>query len=270
MKLLNLRNKLKKEFELNGIEVSDADFIVAGCLGVNRTELTLIDEIDKKTETQILKLVNQRLNHKPVDILFKQTYFYGLKFKVNKHVLTPRQDSETVVEQAINIVKQNNLTSVLDLCCGSGCLAITIAKNTNAKVTASDISFKALKVAKENSVLNKVGVKFIKSNLFNNIKDKFNLIISNPPYIETNTLATLDQEVQKYDPALALDGGEDGLVFYRKIETEADNFLTEDGYLVLEIGFNQKTAVKKIFKNWTFVDCIKDLNKKDRAIIFRR
>ena len=270
MKLLNLRNKIKQEFKLNGIDVCDADFIIAGCLGVNRTELALIDEVSTKTAKQILKLSKQRLKHKPVDMLFKETYFYGLKFKVNKHVLTPRQDSETVVEQAIKIINENNFGSVLDLCCGSGCLAVAIAKNTKAQVTASDVSAKALSVAKASAKLNGVDIKFIKSNLFNNVKSEFNVIISNPPYIETKTLSSLDQEVQKYDPALALDGGVDGLQFYRKIKQEAGNYLTENGYLVLEIGFNQKQAVKEIFRNWAFVDCFKDLNKKDRAIIFRR
>lgn len=270
MKLLNLRNKLKQEFKLNGIDVCDADFIIAGCLGVNRTELALIDEVSTKAEKQILKLSKQRLDHKPVDMLFKETYFYGLKFKVNKHVLTPRQDSEIVVEQAIKIINENNFGSVLDLCCGSGCLAVAIAKNTKAQVTASDVSAKAIKVAKANAKFNNAEIKFIKSHLFSNINGKFNLIISNPPYIETKTLSSLDQEVQKYDPALALDGGVDGLQFYRKIKQEACNYLTENGYLVLEIGFNQKQAVKEIFRNWAFVDCFKDLNKKDRAIIFRR
>ena len=269
MKLFELRKKIKSQFKLAGIEESDADFIIAECLRTNRTELSLIDEIDNAQTKQILKYAKLRLNHMPVDKIFKRAYFYGNQYKVNKFVLTPRADSEVLVEYAIKLIKKQGLNSVLDLCTGSGCLAISIAKHTNALVCASDISNKALKIAKHNARQNGVEIKFVHSNMFEKIRGKFDLIISNPPYIETDVINLLDAEVKKFDPQIALDGGADGLKYYREINDVSPNCLNSHGYVILEIGYNQQEAVKKIFTNFTSIECLKDLQNNDRVMVFK-
>ena len=269
MKLITLRNNLKKLFNQNGIDATDVDFIVSECLGVNRNELALIEQVSNVQAKKINKCATLRLKHKPIDAIFGYSYFYGCKFKVNKYVLTPRQDSEILIETAQNIINQNGLKSVLDLCTGSGCLAITISKLTGAEVVATDISAKALKVAKYNQKQIGTNVKFLKSDLFKKVNNRFDLIVSNPPYIETETINSLDIEVKKYDPIIALDGGADGLDFYKQIAQQIQNYINSKGYIILEIGYNQKQKVVEIFKNYKFINCIKDFGGNDRVLVFR-
>lgn len=269
MKLFEVRKEFKTKLKSHGIEVSDADFIIAKVLGVAVTELALINEISNKQYKDITNKIELRLKHIPVDRIFGYTYFYGRKFIVNKWVLSPRQDSEILVKASLDIIKANKFKSVLDLCTGSGCLAITINKETGVGVVATDISSKAIKVAKQNAKLNNADIKFIKSDLFNKVKQKFDIIISNPPYIETETINSLEDEVKLFDPKISLDGGADGLDFYKAIANEAKNFLNKGGFIVLEIGYNQKQTVKKVFKDYKFIDCLKDLNGLDRVLIFR-
>ena len=269
MNLLTLRKQAKQEFKNLGIEEEDVDFIVAETLGVARTELMLIDEISTSQTKQILKFLKQRKNKKPVSKIFKCAYFYGLKFNINNKVLCPRQDSEVLVDTALKYIKQNKVKTVLDLCTGSGCLAVAIKKNANVTMQASDISTSALKLAKQNAKQNNADIKFLKSNMFAKIKDKFNLIVSNPPYIPTDEINSLDDEVKLYDPMLALDGGKSGLEFYKIINDNATKNLTPNGLIILEIGSEQKQDVIDIFNNFNFVECVTDYSGQNRVLVFK-
>ena len=246
MKLNDVRKSLKTEFENNNIDSIDADFIIAEVLNVSHTELNLIDEISDSQFQSIQDFAKERLQGKPIDKIFKKRYFYGLEFVVDENVLTPRSDSEILVEKALKIIKENNLKSVLDLCTGSGCLAIAVKKNANVDVTASDISTKALKIAKLNAKNLQAEINFIHSDMFDKIENKFDLIISNPPYIASDDIDELDLEVKDHDPRIALDGGELGLKFYNIIHNNAKKHLNENGYLILEIGDEQKYLVTSL------------------------
>ena len=202
MDLLSLKNQLKREFLAHNIDVCDAEFIIAEVLSIPRTQIALVDEISAAKQKAIMRAAKLRLNGMPVDQIFGVAYFYGLKFKVTKSVLTPRQDSEILVETALKHIKNNKLRSVLDLCTGSGCLAIALAKHANVGITATDISIHAINIAKLNAKNNAVEVNFVKSDMFENVRGQFDLIISNPPYIETQTCLNLDDEVKLYDPLL--------------------------------------------------------------------
>ena len=155
MKLLELRKTLKETFIQHDIDAVDVDFIVAEVLGVKRTELPLIEEISKEHEIEINRVVNERLNNVPVEKIFQKAYFYGLEFKVNENVLSPRPESELIVDLAIKYIQENGYKEVLDLCTGSGCLAISVKKNANVNMMASDVSAKALQIAKENAKIQK-------------------------------------------------------------------------------------------------------------------
>lgn len=198
----------------------------------------------------------------------------GLKFYVDENVLIPQPDTEILVENTIQIVnelqKENkNEINILDLCTGSGAIAISLCKNLQyVKIFASDISEKALDIAKKNANLNNAKICLIKSDLFDNINEKFDIIVSNPPYIETAEIEKLSDEV-KNEPNIALDGGIDGLDFYKKITKKAKKFLSENGLLIVEIGYNQRKSVEKMFIDNEFknIQILKDLNKIDRVII---
>ena len=197
--------------------------------------------------------------------------FMKMDFFVNENVLIPRPDTEILVEEVIKIAKTIDNPQILDLCTGSGAIGISIAKNIqSAEVSAIDISEKALEVAKKNANNLQAKVKFKKSNLFNNIgKTKFDIIVSNPPYIKKEDIKLLSNDVQK-EPQIALDGGYDGLDFYRKIANKAIDYMKFESYLCLEIGFDQKEEVIEILKNtqyYTDIYCKKDLCGNDRIII---
>ena len=175
-----------------------------------------------------------------------------LNFFVNENVLIPRQDTEILVEEVMNIAKKTNAKTILDLCTGSGAIAVSLAKYIpNTEITAVDISQEALKVAKKNAISNEVEnqITFISSDLFTNLENqKFDIIVSNPPYIKEGVMKELDKEV-KMEPELALNGGKDGLYFYRKIVSNAYQYLKYKGYLCLEIGFDQKIDVIELIEN---------------------
>ena len=197
----------------------------------------------------------------------------GLQFYVDENVLIPQPDTEILVEETIKLLKEKQNIQILDLCTGSGCIAIAIAKYLkSAKVIAIDISKKALEIAQKNSKINEVEekIQFMQSDLWQEIKKQaFDIIVSNPPYIETENIQKLSKQVQK-EPLIALDGGKDGLEFYRKIIKEAPNYLKEDGYLCLEIGYNQKKQIINEMlqtKDYKYIVSKKDLAGNDRVII---
>lgn len=209
----------------------------------------------------------------PIEHITHKKEFMKLDFFVDENVLIPRQDTEILVEEVIEIAKKINAKKILDLCTGSGAIAISLAKYLpSTQVTALDISSKALEVAKLNAKTNNVEsqITFVESNLLENLpKEKYDIIVSNPPYIKQDIIKELDREVQK-EPHIALDGGKDGLDFYRKIIDSGYEYLKYGGYLCLEIGYDQKEEVMNLLdNNGQYINkiCIKDLYDNDRVII---
>ena len=221
---------------------------------------------------EFTKCIEQIIDGKPLQYITQKQEFMGIDFFVNEDVLIPQPDTEILVETVLDICKKYDKQSlrILDLCTGSGAIAISLSKILNTQVFASDVSTKALKVAEKNNVLNNSKVEFIESNLFEQINgEKFDIIVSNPPYIKNEEIKSLSKQVQN-EPYIALAGGEDGLDFYRKIIDEAYKHINKNGYLCLEIGYDQKEDLIKLIKqneNYEYENCIKDLSNNDRCII---
>ena len=270
MKLFELRKQLKNEFASLDIVTEDVDFIISEVLQVKRTDLILIDEINEEQENEILKKCEMRKNNIPVDKIFGRAYFYGLEFKVDENVLSPRPESELLVETALKYIKENNYNSALDLCTGSGCLAIATKLNSNIEMTATDISQKALNIAKENAKNLKADIKFVRSNMFEKIEESFDIIISNPPYIDSDEVKTLDAEVLNNDPYIALDGGAMGLKFYNIIHDNLRKHLNDNGMIVMEIGEDQKELIISLFNDFNLVESLTDLSGNDRVLVLKK
>ena len=234
-----------------------------------------MEQLDKAKERQYFKKIEILKKGVPIEHITHQKEFMKLSFFVDKNVLIPRQDTEILVEEVINIAKKNNAKKILDLCTGSGAIAVSLAKYLpQAEITAIDISNEALKIAKKNAISNNVEnqITFISSDMFTNLnEEKFDIIVSNPPYIKTNIIEKLDTQVQN-EPYIALDGGKDGLDFYKKIINESYQYLKCNGYLCLEIGFDQKIDVIELIENterFTGTYSKKDLFDNDRIIVTR-
>lgn len=266
--LEQLNNALK--IDTNGN--ADRDWIMAEVLNIPRSEVANLKFVWSNVFEKMLALAKERGTGKPLQQVFGYTDFYGMKINVNSDVLCPRPETEYLVEEVSRLIKQDNLQAVLDLCTGSGAIALVVKRdNPNVAVTASDISEKALMVAKQNAEQNNLQIDFVVSNLFDNINGEFDLIVSNPPYIKTDVIGTLDPEVRFFEPTIALDGGKDGLDFYRKIVENAKNHLKIGGILAFEIGFDQKESVTEILTNcktavFEDIRCLQDLEKNDRMI----
>lgn len=233
------------------------------------------EELDNIKEKQYLEEIKILKKGVPIEHITHQKEFMKLSFFVDKNVLIPRQDTEILVEEVINIAKKNNAKKILDLCTGSGAIAVSLAKYLpQAEIIAIDISNEALKIAKKNAISNNVEnqITFISSDMFTNLnEEKFDVIVSNPPYIKTNVIKNLDIQVQN-EPYIALDGGKDGLDFYKKIINESYQYLKYNGYLCLEIGFDQKIDVIELIENtesFTGTYSKKDLFDNDRIIVTR-
>lgn len=225
------------------------------------------EPVSDETAAEYLTLIDRRAGHIPVQQLTHQAFFMGYEFYVNENVLIPRQDTETLVEEALKVVKPG--MKVLDLCTGSGCIIVSIVHNVpEVEGTATDISKQALLVAKENAKLNQVSVTFERSDLFDNVTGTYDVIVSNPPYIRTGEVVKLMPEVQEFEPMEALDGKEDGLYFYRKIIKECKTYLKPGGHILFEIGYDQGEAVSGLLKEAGFknVTVIKDLAHNDRVV----
>lgn len=267
-------NKLKKE----NIEepILKAKILVANILKQNKEYLIINEQKTIKEEefNKIKEKTEKIIKGMPIQYITNNQEFMGLNFFVNENVLIPQPDTEILVEETIKIAKETNANKILDLCTGSGAIAISIAKNVNIEeMVATDISNLALEVASLNCKKNKTeNIKLLHSNLFENINQKFDIIVSNPPYIKTEVINTLSDEV-KNEPYIALNGGLDGLDFYREIINEAYKYLEKDGYLCLEIGYDQKEQVIEIInlsKKYVNIYSKKDLCKNDRIIICQK
>lgn len=281
MNLLELRRNGRKKLIENNIEdaIIKADILIQFVLNMDKMQLIINqeDEVSKENENIYLTYIEQVISGKPVQYITNEQEFMNLKFYVDENVLIPQPDTENLVEEAIKAIDEirpEKNIKVLDLCTGSGAIAIAIKKyaedaKKQIEVYASDISEEAIKTAEKNAKRNDVHINFILSDMFQKMEEKdFDIILSNPPYIETQTISSLSKEVQ-YEPHMALDGGEDGLEFYRVIAENAHEYLNENGSILLEIGHNQKKKVMQIFeenKKYSNIRCIKDLSDNDRVI----
>lgn len=269
----DIRAEMDKILENIGDGNADADWIAVDVLGVKRSELNELSHIKSHNADKMIALAKERAEGKPLQQVLGNTDFYGLPIKVDGRVLCPRPETEYLVEAVIDIIHENGINNVLDLCTGSGAIAIVIKnKCENVSVTASDISADALALAIENATLNETNIEFIESDYFANIKGKYGLIVSNPPYIKSSDIDGLDKEVKDYEPRIALDGGESGLDAYKTIIADATGYLDNGGYIAFEVGIGQAEDVKMLLENNGYTDILikQDLENIDRIVIARR
>ena len=258
--------EVKAVLKENGIEEdAEADWILCSVLKIKRDEVNSDALVSVLNQMSIEKLVKERVTGRPLWYCVGDADFYGYKIKVDERVLIPRPETELLVENALKYINENSV--VLDLCTGSGAVAIALNKKSGAKTYASDISEDALSLAKENAKDCGADVEFIKSDLFENLGDlKFDVIVTNPPYIKTGDISGLQREIKDFEPVIALDGGADGLDFYRKISSEAANFLKENGTILSECGFGEAKDVAEMFKGFSSVEILKDYEGVERIV----
>lgn len=277
MKIIDILNDGVKSFENANISnpFYEARILLEYIIKENKEWIMIHinDDISSENIKAFNETVKKRIDGIPLQYIVGTCGFMGNDFFVDESVLIPRADTEVWVEKVIEIAQKDKMKNILDLCTGSGCIAITLKKFLkNSQIYAVDISKEALSIAKRNAEHNEVLVNFIQSDLFSNLeKLEFDMIVSNPPYIPINDIKTLDKEVLN-EPIIALDGGEDGLDFYREITSEARGFLKENGYLVFEFGYNQADDVINILKqnNFQIIEIIKDYSENTRAVISRK
>ena len=277
---MTIKDTIKKgmiDLKVNGISEPNlkARLIMQFILNKPRQYILVYDNqiLTLRQEVDYFKAIKKLIKGIPLQHITNMQEFMKMNFYVDENVLIPRQDTEVLVEEVIKIAQKTNAKNILDMCTGSGAIAVSLAKNIeNSHITAVDISTKALNIAKKNAKNNLVEnqITFVSSNLFENlVGQKYDIIVSNPPYIKKSLIKSLDKEVQK-EPIIALDGGEDGLDFYRKIVKQGYQFLKYNGYLCLEIGYDQKIDVIELIENENnYVDtyCKKDLFENDRVIV---
>lgn len=280
MQIKELINYGKKLLIKNEIQDSTiiAKTLAEYILQMDRMQIVINEEkeIEEDEKTRYYLALIEIIQGMPLQYITNKQEFMNLEFYVDENVLIPQPDTETLVEEVINIAKDNKgKLKILDMCTGSGCIGISLAKNiTNSDITMTDISKNALNIAKINCEKNEIknNVEFKESNMFKNISKKYDIIVSNPPYIQKNIIKTLPKNVQK-EPLIALDGGEDGLDFYKILVDEAYKFLNDEGYLCLEIGYDQKEEVIKLLndnENYKEICCKKDLSGNDRIIVAKK
>lgn len=227
------------------------------------------EKLNKLIEDKYFNILEKRREGYPLQYILACEDFYGRRFDVLEDVLIPRQDTELSIDVLLDIIKNNKIDNMLEIGCGTGIVSITIDLESDIDVTGLDISLQAI----TNTTINKnkfnSNIKIIESDLFDKVNDKFDIIYSNPPYIKTKEIENLQVEVREHEPRLALDGGEDGLVFYRKIVKESNNYLKENGFLVLEIGYDEGNEVLQLMKDKFDVKIYKDLNNFDRVVVGR-
>lgn len=282
MKIKEIIDEGKNILNRNNFEDSSIISKELLCYTLNQNKQYLVINIDKevneKEYQQYINNLKEIIEGKPLQYITNKQEFMGLDFYVDENVLIPQPDTEVLVENVLEIcknIKNEQTIKILDLCTGSGAIAISLSKilnekNIKNKIIASDISDKALEVAKRNNETNKTNVEFIKSDLFEKIEENdFEIIVSNPPYIRDHIISTLSKQVQ-CEPIIALAGGEDGLNFYREIIDKAHLHIKNNGYLCLEIGYDQKKDVLNLFKDYEKyrdINVVKDLSNNDRCVI---
>ena len=261
----------KKRFAHSNIDGDEAEWIFALTLKMPKSSVATEEKILRVAEAkEIIRIADERLTGRPLWYIIGDTDFCGYTLKVDERVLIPRPETEEMVMMVVGAAEEGN--SVLDLCTGSGAIAIAAFKelekyNRAVKMTAVDISADALEVAKENAKRNDAkDIKFMQSDLFEKVRGKFDIIVTNPPYIPTATIETLQREVRDYEPRLALDGGKDGLDFYRRIAEDAPKRLVRGGMLIMEVGEDEAKKVVKLFKNCNYSMIVKDFNGIDRYV----
>ena len=266
---LALGKDLLKKSNIEEYE-TDAWLLLEGAASCTRNDLFLKgnEPLTEAQETMYRSYLEKRIMRIPVQHILGVQCFCGLEFMVSSDVLCPRLDTEVLIEEALKHICPGS--SILDMCTGSGCIILTLlhfAKNCTG--TAADLSEKALAIARQNAKKLEKECTFIHSDLFENIDGKYDVIISNPPYIATKEIEALEPEVRIHEPMMALDGKEDGLFFYRKIVSESVNYLNPEGWLMFEIGYDQGEAVSEMMKmsGYTDVRVVKDLAGLDRVVI---
>lgn len=269
----------KEQLELSGVPDADLDawYLLEFVTGISKARYYGNPEAGMEEE-EVLRyrdVIRQRAERIPLQHITGEQEFMGFSFQVNEHVLIPRQDTETLVEEALGVLKPK--MEILDLCTGSGCILLSLLKLgekqgiAGLKGTGADISREALKVAEENGRRLEIPedrVAWVRGDLFENLEGPFDLLVSNPPYILSGELSGLQEEVRLHDPALALDGHEDGLYFYRRIAAEAGKYLRDGAFLMLEIGWDQGEAVRGLLEaaGYQEVEVKKDLSGNDRVV----
>lgn len=243
-----------------------------GCKVFNcKPNLVLEQIVNSNNKGFLTDCIKRLQNNEPLAHILNSAPFFGLDFYVDTNVLIPRMETEILVEKVINENKNSKNLKILDVCTGSGCIAITLKKNLNCNMFALDYSTKALEIAQNNAQKHNVNITFFKSDMFNEVNETFDIIVSNPPYIQTNEIKTLQNSVKDFEPLIALDGGEDGLKFYKIIAENAQKHLKPNGKLYLEIGYNQGLSVPKLLeKNFKDIQVYKDYDKNDRIVICKR
>lgn len=269
--------KYSKELEeISPTPRLDVETLLQKVLGVDRLYILLnLERVLSEDEEQLFnKFINERLNNRPIAYIVGNREFMGLDFFVKEGVLIPRPDTEVLVEEVIKLAKKKDAKNILDIGTGSGAITVSLAKYLeNVKVTSVDISDIALEIGKRNAISNEVDdrINFVKSDLFTNIdkETKFDIIVSNPPYIKREVIDTLDKQVKDYEPYNALEGGVDGLDFYRAITKQAKNYLKKGGILAYEVGHDQSEDVSKLMEmdGYTNIYTLKDLQQIDRVVI---
>lgn len=257
----------KKKFKANGIDESDAEWIYSLVLDIKRSELGEERMVTLAESKKIKAIIDERLTGRPLWYIIGDTEFYGCKIKVDERALIPRPETEMLAELTVKSVEDG--FKVLDMCTGSGCIAVSVAKNCADKrvsVTAADLSDAAIMLAKENAQLNGVKVDFVQSDLFRSVRGRFNIIVCNPPYIKSGDIPNIQKEVREYEPKIALDGGDDGLEFYRRIAKSVRSYLARDGILLLECGEGQTEEILKLFERRDYAMVIKDLSGVERFL----
>ena len=269
----------KEQLELSGVPDADLDawYLLEFVTGISKARYYGNPEAGMEEE-EVLRyqdVIRQRAERIPLQHITGEQEFMGFSFRVNEHVLIPRQDTETLVEEALGVLKPK--MEILDLCTGSGCILLSLLKLgekqgiAGLKGTGADISREALKVAKENGRWLEIPgdqLAWVRGDLFEKLEGPFDLLVSNPPYIPSGELSGLQEEVRLHDPALALDGHEDGLYFYRRIAAEAGKYLRDGAFLMLEIGWDQGEAVRGLLEaaGYQEVEVKKDLSGNDRVV----
>lgn len=255
---------------LSAAGVADAAFdakqLVAFALGNSKLRPTDYRKIFSEEQAEILEsCIRRRMAHEPLQYILGEWEFMGLPFRVREGVLIPRPDTETLCEEAETLIGRNEYKTLLDICTGSGCIGIALANRCGIQATLADISPVCIELAAENAKLNFVDCTIVQSDLFDGITGEFDLITANPPYIASGIMPSLQEEV-RFEPALALDGGEDGLSFYRRIHDTFRTHLNDGGALMLEIGYDQGADVAKLFADCGKISVHRDLGGNERVV----